>query len=116
MLELIGPGARAAGIADLLVACHDLEHVVRKLAARVPQIDLEGQGVAARLGLDNGGLFAGATSLTSGICSSFRMNSAPRMAARYGGSSGRRAAHRLLAVGLCDLPHELGPRHVHGTV
>jgi hypothetical protein len=24
--------------------------------------------------------------------------------------------HRLLAVGLCDLPHELGPGHVHRAV
>src|SRR5580704_19247714 len=53
VLELIGAGPRAAGIADLLLPRDNLEHAPRKVASRAPQIDLKGQGIAAWLALDD---------------------------------------------------------------
>jgi hypothetical protein len=53
MLELIGTGTGAAGVTDLLLPRHHLEHVARKLATSAPQVDLEGHGVAPRLLLDH---------------------------------------------------------------
>jgi hypothetical protein len=53
VLELIGAGPRAAGVTDFLVPRHDFEHVARKFTLRIPQVDLKGQGVAARLRVDH---------------------------------------------------------------
>src|ERR1700674_5260186 len=53
MLELIGTGTRAARIADLLFPRHDFEHVAGKLSACAPEINLEGERIAARLTLDD---------------------------------------------------------------
>src|SRR5690348_5417198 len=53
LLELIGVGARATGILDLLLAHHDAGQIARKLAARAPEIHLKGQRVLTRALLDD---------------------------------------------------------------
>src|ERR1700730_9261469 len=53
MLELIGARTGAAGVTDLLLPRHRLEHVARKLATSAPQVDLEGQSVTTRLPFDH---------------------------------------------------------------
>src|ERR1700730_3592353 len=53
IFELMGTGARAARIADLLFPRDDVEHVAGEIALCVPEIDLEGEGVLARLGIDH---------------------------------------------------------------
>src|SRR6201981_216861 len=52
VLELVGAGAGTARIADLLLPCHDVKNVAGKLAACAPKVDLEGERVMPRLGLD----------------------------------------------------------------
>ena len=49
MFELIGSRTGADGVTDLLFPRHHFEHVARKLAARAPQGDLEGECIATRL-------------------------------------------------------------------
>ena len=47
-LELVGVGARATRILDFLLARHDVGQIAGKLAARAPEIHLEGERVLAR--------------------------------------------------------------------
>jgi hypothetical protein len=52
ILELIRPGARAAGIADFLFPCRNFENVARESATRAPQVNLEREGIATRFRID----------------------------------------------------------------
>ncbi len=51
--ELVGAGAGAARIADVLLAHVDFDHIARQLAAGAPQVDLEGERVLARPGIEH---------------------------------------------------------------
>src|SRR3546814_2030333 len=51
--RLVGDGARAAGVLDIFLPARHLQQVVRQAALRRPEIDLEGQGVAPRLAVED---------------------------------------------------------------
>src|SRR5260370_40250338 len=52
-LELVGASPRAARIPDFLLPRHGVEHGSWEISSRAPKINLKGQGVAARLALDD---------------------------------------------------------------
>ena len=52
-LIFIGRGAISARIQDFLLTHFDLDHVLRQLATRIPQVDLKSQRVAPRLAVED---------------------------------------------------------------
>src|SRR5258708_1558450 len=53
MFEVIGSGARATGVLDFFLAGGHLRQSARRLAARIPEVDLERQGVEMRTAVDD---------------------------------------------------------------
>ena len=51
--RLVGDGARAAGVLDVLLPARHLHQVVGQSALCRPQVDLKGQGVAPRLAVED---------------------------------------------------------------